>query len=115
MNLIGIARVLLRSIHFVEPGALIMTPEKLAEIPTIDVRTISHHERHPRIFAILEALEPGNVFVVVSDHEPRPLQRQVEARFPDVFGWTYVEQGPNVWRAIISREAASCCGCCSGS
>ncbi|MBC7281609.1 DUF2249 domain-containing protein [Hoeflea sp.] len=92
-----------------------MTAEELAEIPAIDVRTIPPHERHPRIFSMLEALEPGQSFAIVSDHEPRPLQYQIEARFPDVFGWTYVEQGPEVWRAVISRESASCCGCCGGS
>lgn len=92
-----------------------MTAEELAAIPAIDVRTIPHQERHARIFSMLEMLEPGHAFAVVNDHEPRPLQYQIEARFPDVFGWTYVEQGPEVWRAIISREAASCCGCCSGS
>tara|TARA_R110002020_G_scaffold6231_2_gene26056 strand:- start:479 stop:757 length:279 start_codon:yes stop_codon:yes gene_type:complete len=92
-----------------------MTADHSAEIPAIDVRTIPRHERHPRIFSMLEALEPGQAFAVVSDHEPRPLQDQTEARFPDVFGWTYVEQGPEVWRAVISREAASCCGCCGGS
>jgi len=62
-----------------------------------------------------EVLEPGDAFTVISDHEPRPLQYQIEAKFPDLFGWTYVEQGPQVWRAIISREAASCCGCCGGA
>jgi len=92
-----------------------MTAEELAEIPAIDVRTIPPQERHPRIFSMLEALEPGHAFAVVSDHEPRPLQDQIEAGFPNVFGWTYVEQGPEVWRAVISREAASCCGCCGGS
>lgn len=92
-----------------------MTTEELAAIPAIDVRTIPHQERHARIFSMLEALELGESFMVMSDHEPRPLQYQIETKFPDLFGWTYVEQGPQVWRAIISREATSCCGCCGGA
>jgi uncharacterized protein (DUF2249 family) len=92
-----------------------MTTEELADIATIDVRTIPPYERHPRIFSVLEALKPSQAFAIVSDHEPRPLQYQIQARFPGLFDWTYVEQGPEVWRVLISREAGSDCECCCGS
>jgi uncharacterized protein (DUF2249 family) len=92
-----------------------MTAEELADIPTIDVRTIPPRERHPRIFSVLEALKSGQSFAIVSDHEPRPLQYQVQARFPGHFEWTYVEQGPEVWRVLICREAGGGCECCCGS
>lgn len=91
-----------------------MTTEELAEIPTIDVRTLPPYERHPRIFSVLAALKPGQSFAIVSDHEPRPLQYQIQARFPDLFDWTYVERGPQIWRVLISR-AGSSCECCCGS
>ena len=92
-----------------------MTTEELADIATIDVRTIPPYERHPRIFSVLEALKPSQSFAIVSDHEPRPLHYQIQARFPGLFDWTYVEQGPEVWRVLISREAGSGCECCCGS
>lgn len=91
-----------------------MTTKELAEIPTIDVRTLPPYERHPRIFSVLAALKPGQSFAIVSDHEPRPLQYQIQARFPDLFDWTYVERGPQIWRVLISR-AGSSCECCCGS
>ena len=81
-----------------------MTAEELAEIPAIDIRTIPHQERHTKIFSMLEALEPGHAFAVISDHEPRPLQYQIDANFPDVFGWAYVEEGPEVWRVLAKAH-----------
>lgn len=92
-----------------------MTTDELAEIPTIDVRTIPPDERHPRIISLLEALKPSQSFAIVSDHEPRPLQYQIQAKFSGLFDWTYVEQGPEVWRVVISRKAGSGCDCCCGS
>lgn len=88
-----------------------MNAEELAGIPAIDVRTIPPFERHARIFSIVEALKPHQAFAIVSDHEPRPLQHQLQSRFPGLFGWTYVEEGPEVWRVVISWEAADGCGC----
>ena len=90
-----------------------MTIHELADIPTIDVRTIPPYERHPRIFSALEALKPSQTLVIGSDHEPRPLQYQIQAKFPGLFDWTYVQQGPEVWRVLISREGGS--ECCCGS
>ena len=92
-----------------------MSAQGTADIPTIDVRTMPPFERHPRIFAVLEALKPSQSFVIVSDHEPRPLQYQIQARFPGLFDWTFVEQGPETWRVVITREAGSGCECCCGS
>jgi len=92
-----------------------MSMENVADTPEIDVRVIPHFQRHPIIFAALEALKPRQSFVVVSDHEPRPLHYQIQSRFPGLFGWDYVEQGPDVWRVVISREENSGCECCCGS
>ncbi len=52
--------------------------------------------------------------VVTSDHDPRPLQYQIATRYPDTFGWEYLEEGPDVWRVQITREGTSDCDCCCG-
>lgn len=83
-------------------------------IPLIDVRTIAPPERHPRIFGILTALAPGGMMHVASDHDPRPLHYQIETRYPEQFEWTYLEQGPAVWRVSIKRHDSSGCDCCCG-
>lgn len=72
---------------------------------TIDVREIPPRERHPLIFRTFGALQPGEAFLLVNDHDPRPLYYQFQAESPGGFGWEYLEQGPEVWRVRISRAA----------
>jgi uncharacterized protein (DUF2249 family) len=92
-----------------------MTDAEAAMIATIDVRIIPPFERHPRIFGMLKTLKADESFMVVSDHEPRPLHYQIQTNYPGLFSWEYLEQGPEVWRVKITREASSGCECCCGS
>lgn len=72
-------------------------------IPALDVRTLPHGGRHEVIFDNLDALEPGATFVILNDHDPKPLRYQTEALWPDVFTWNYLESGPALWRVAITR------------
>lgn len=73
---------------------------------TIDVRTIVPRERHPRIFALVGGLEPGTSLLLINDHDPKPLHYQLEAEHPGQYSWTYVEEGPDIWRVEIGKPAA---------
>ncbi|ODT72534.1 MAG: hemerythrin [Pelagibacterium sp. SCN 63-23] len=77
------------------------------ELPFIDVRTVPPRERHPRIFGMADALAVGESFVIVNDHDPRPLHYQLQAEYPGQFSWTYLESGPVVWRVELGRVAAA--------
>ena len=77
----------------------------------IDVRQIPSGHRHPAIFGVLTSLQPGGAMHVTSDHDPRPLHTQIESRYPDEFGWSYLEQGPGIWRVEITRAENSGCDC----
>lgn len=70
----------------------------------LDVRVIPPREKHPAIFATFDALDAGDSFVLVNDHDPFPLRYQFEAERPDGFDWQYLESGPVVWRVLISRR-----------
>ena len=69
----------------------------------IDVRQLIPIKRHEKIFQLVDALAPGASFVLVNDHDPKPLYYQLEAEHPKQFSWTYVERGPSVWRVEIGR------------
>lgn len=69
----------------------------------IDVRTLVPMQRHQKIFELVDQLAPGGKFVLVNDHDPKPLYYQLEAEHPQQFSWTYLERGPEVWRVEISR------------
>lgn len=74
----------------------------------LDVRKIPPPEKHPTIFETFDALDSGESFVIVNDHDPVPLKCQFEAeRGEEVFGWEYLEEGPEVWRVRISRESST--------
>lgn len=72
---------------------------------TIDVRSLVPAQRHAKIFALVDELKPGTSFVLVNDHDPKPLYYQLEAEYPKQFSWTYVERGPEVWRVEIGKLA----------
>lgn len=69
----------------------------------IDVREISPRVRHDVIFQLFQNLRPAQGFTIVNDHDPKPLHFQFQARFGGHFQWTYLEQGPDLWRVRISR------------
>ncbi len=73
------------------------------EQQTLDVREIPPVRRHPLIFQTFDALKPGEAFILVNDHDPKPLYYQLRFERPDTFNWEYLEQGPEVWRVRISR------------
>lgn len=69
----------------------------------VDVREIPRGRRHPRIFGVYGRLAPGESFVLVNNHDPKPLRREFQATYPDRFGWDYLEAGPDRWRVRIGR------------
>ncbi len=75
-------------------------------MPVVDVRTIAPRERHPLIFQTFDSLQPGESFMLVNDHEPRPLYYQFLHEREHQFTWVYLEEGPDVWRAQIGKAAA---------
>ncbi len=80
-----------------------MSAEPVSLSPVIDVRTIPPISRHATIFAMIDALEPGEALEIVNDHDPVPLRRQLETRNPGAFSWVYKEIGP-LWRVEIGRR-----------
>ncbi len=70
---------------------------------TLDVRTIPPAQRHPLIFQTFDALQPGEAFMLVNDHDPKPLYYQFKFEKEGQFTWDYVEQGPEVWRVQVGK------------
>ena len=71
---------------------------------TLDVRDVAPRDRHTLIFETFDALEAGDAFVLVNDHDPRPLYYQFAAEQPGRFTWYYLERGPD-WRVRIGRSS----------
>lgn len=80
--------------------------EKLQD-SVIDVRNIAPRERHPLIFDTFDGLDQGESFLLVNDHDPKPLYYQFQAERTGQFSWEYEEQGPLTWRVRIGRNGQS--------
>ncbi len=70
----------------------------------LDIRPLPPSQRHPLIFERFEALAPGEGFVLVNDHDPKPLFYQFQAERTGQFTWDYLQQGPAEWRVRIGKS-----------
>lgn len=75
----------------------------MTEAKILDVRSLIPAERHRTIFDTYGKLPAGTKFVLVNDHDPKPLYYQFDAEHHGDFSWRYLEQGPEVWRVEIGR------------
>jgi uncharacterized protein (DUF2249 family) len=69
----------------------------------LDIRPIPPAQRHPLIFDLFNKLAAGESFILVNDHNPKPLYYQFQAELTGQFSWDYVEEGPESWRVRIGR------------
>ena len=72
----------------------------------LDVREEAPARRHELIFETYHALSAGESFVLVNDHDPKPLYYQFDAEHTGQFTWEYLEEGPVDWRVRIGKPAA---------
>jgi len=71
----------------------------------LDVRRVMPAQRHVLIFETFDHLRPGEAFILVNDHEPKPLYYQFAAELADQFEWNPLQSGPTEWRVKIGRTA----------
>lgn len=73
----------------------------------LDVTQLAPKDKHPTIHQHLGRLLDGETLRICNDRDPRPLKFEIEADFPGVFSWNYVENGPHVWRVAIGKHSAA--------
>jgi uncharacterized protein (DUF2249 family) len=73
----------------------------------LDVRHLAPAQRHETIFAAYHGLAPEGAYVLINDHDPKPLRYQFEAEHAGEFTWDAIESGPEVWRVRIGRPSSS--------
>ncbi|MCF2524876.1 DUF2249 domain-containing protein [Bradyrhizobium sp. G127] len=86
---------------------MVTVRHRLLFLHVVDVRDIAPQHRHSIIFQLFDHLEVGDSIQLVADHDPRPLRYQLEVGFDSQCKWTYLEQGPDVLRVLLKREAGS--------
>ena len=75
----------------------------MSDSENLDVRQLIPMERHRTIFATWQGLAAGKSFVLINDHDPKPLYYQFDAEHKGQFSWEYLESRPEVWRVRIGK------------
>ncbi len=76
----------------------------------LDVRSLAPPERHPRIFALFDALGPGGALVLISDHEPRPLRAEFDEKRPGAHQWVQRHVGDGRWEVRLRHAGRGTIG-----
>ena len=69
----------------------------------LDVRDLPPAQRHERIFEHYDGLSTGEGFVLVNDHDPKPLYHQFEAEAGPEFHWAYQKEQPGEFRVLVGK------------
>ncbi len=80
--------------------------ETLERTAELDVRDLPPAQRHERIFEAYADLDDGEGFVLVNDHDPKPLYHQFEAEAGPEFHWEYRKRDPGEFRVLIGKAEA---------
>lgn len=70
----------------------------------LNVTLIEPKLKHPTIFSRFDALNEGEGFVILNDHDPKPVYYQLLGERGDIFKWEYLEQGPEWWKVSIKKR-----------
>lgn len=73
----------------------------------LDLCQIPRAKRHPLVFARFDALALGESFVLVNDHNPVLLERELEHTRPGQAVWEHVDRGPEKYHVRIRRVSPS--------
>jgi len=81
----------------------VLQPQSSVPVSELDLRETPRPERHPIVFSAFDRLEEGESFVLINDHDPQPLKRQMERMRDGQVDWEYVKRGPESFRVRITR------------
>lgn len=68
-----------------------------------DVRPYPPAERHEMVFGAFDEIQPGQAFIFINDHDPKPLYYQIEAENKVPFSWVYLINGPDEWKVKVTK------------
>ena len=73
-------------------------------IEQIDVTILEPKLKHPSIFKKFDEIEESESFIILNDHDPKPLYYQLIGERGNVFSWEYLENGPDNWKVKIKKN-----------
>jgi uncharacterized protein (DUF2249 family) len=74
---------------------------------TIDVRDLKPQRHHQALLQIFDELAAEEGFVLVNDHDPKPLYHELRSMHGDVVDWEYANRGDGEWRVAVGKTDES--------
>ncbi|HRO09224.1 MAG TPA: DUF2249 domain-containing protein [Saprospiraceae bacterium] len=93
-------------VHITKKAASGLGDDGYAVVNEFDVRPFSPTDRHEMFYKAFADLKPGEAFVFINDHDPKPLYYQMESESKEPFKWEYLEKGPDDWKVRVIKTIA---------
>ena len=77
---------------------------EIASENVLNATLLEPRVKHATIFAEFDKLNEGEEFILLNDHDPKPLYLQLLSQRGDIFSWDYIEAGPEWWRIRIAKN-----------
>ena len=77
----------------------------LTEGPEVDLDVLPREFAHRAALERFSRLRPGERLLIRAGRELDGLWSLVASRWPGEYGWVYLEEGPERWRAEVTRRA----------
>lgn len=74
-------------------------------IRKIDIRELDPINRYPTVAETFEDLKAGEKLELANDHDLQHLLKyKFTIDYPEEYDYEYLEQGPEVWRVLITKK-----------
>jgi len=90
-------------IHVTKKGENDIDTTDISVVNKFDVRPFPPAKRHDMVFEAFDDLKPGEAFVFINDHDPKPLYYQMEAENNVPFKWEYLMTLPEEWKVKVMK------------
>lgn len=93
-------------VHITKKAESGLGDDGYAIVNEFDIRPFTPTVRHEMFYKAFADLKPGEAFVFINDHDPKPLYYQMEAESKEPFKWEYLEKGPEDWKVRVIKTIA---------
>lgn len=90
-------------IHITKKAENDVDSTDISVVNKFDVRPYPPAKRHDMVFEAFDDLKPGEAFVFINDHDPKPLYYQMEAENDVPFNWEYLGVMPEEWKVKVMK------------
>lgn len=75
------------------------------EIMKVVISNLDPVNRYPTVSKTFEGLKSGEKLELVNDHELQHLLKyKFSEDYPDQYDYVYLEEGPDVWRVMVTKR-----------